>query len=90
MIVCNVSAVMELMSSLLWSNMSLRDLFSSRSGGVGLLVRNSLRLGVEFGEDIKGFERFEVYRSRGGSSYCGLRCTEVGVVPLIVVSGVQK
>ena len=28
---------------------------------------------------------FEVYRSRAGSSYCGLRCTEVGVVPLIVV-----
>jgi hypothetical protein len=27
---------------------------------------------------------FEAYRSRGGSSYCGLRCTEVGVVPLIV------
>jgi hypothetical protein len=33
---------MELKSSLLWSNMSLRDLFSSRSGGVGLLVRNSI------------------------------------------------
>jgi hypothetical protein len=60
MIVCNVSAVMELMSSLLWSNMSLRDLFSSRSGGVGLLVRNSLRWGVEFGEDIKGFESYNV------------------------------
>jgi hypothetical protein len=54
MIVFNVSAVMELMSSLLWSNMSLRDIFSSRSGGVGLFVRNSLRWGVEFGEDIKG------------------------------------
>jgi hypothetical protein len=54
MIVCNVSAVMELMSSLLWFNMSLRDLFSSRSGSAGLLVRNSLRWGVEFGEDIKG------------------------------------
>jgi hypothetical protein len=34
--------------------MSLRDLFSSRSCGVGLLVRNSLRWRVEFGEDIKG------------------------------------
>ena len=51
---------MELKSSLLWSNMSLRDLFSSRSGGVGLLVRNSLRSGVEFGEDIKGFESYDV------------------------------
>jgi hypothetical protein len=34
--------------------MSLCDLLSSRSGGVGLLVRDSLRWGVEFGEDIKG------------------------------------
>jgi hypothetical protein len=40
--------------------MSLRDFFSSRSGGVGLLVRNSLRSGVEFGEDIKGFESYNV------------------------------
>jgi hypothetical protein len=60
MIVCNVSAVMELMSSLLWSNMYLRDLLSSRSGGVGLLVCKSLRWGVEFGEDIKGFESYNV------------------------------
>jgi hypothetical protein len=34
--------------------MSLHDPVSSRLGGVGLLVRNSLRLGVEFGKDIKG------------------------------------